>query len=305
MIKGVKYDIVHIQGCGFNEELLIDICKRSNVPYLFTLHGLNSFSESISLEPAGKRYERDFLKRVVDGEFPITVISSGIRKTIINELGKLEHDNVYVACNSFSFTDKKEMVSPINVRKKYGIPDKAYLVLYVGNISRNKNQEQMVRAFELMPNDMCEKTYILFLGRNIEADYSLDKIVQHSSYKEHLLLCGNIDKEYMPAYYKQADGVVLLSIAEGFGLSLIEGMHFGKPCMTFEDLDAYEDIYDECAVVGINQRTDTAVAKGLQQLLSQKWSEEVIKHYSKKFESNAMSDNYLNVYNQIIAKRWI
>lgn len=189
----------------------------------------------------------------------------------------------------------------MNIREKYGIPDAAKIMLYVGNISKNKNQEQMIEAFGLLPESVQQNTYVLFCGRNLTPDYTLDNVVARKPYSQHLVLCGNVDKQYIGEYYRQADGVVLLSHAEGFGLSQIEGMHFGKPCMTFADLDAYEDIYDECAVVGLQERTDEEVASGMSRLLDTVWSAGEIKAYSKKFESKQMADNYIRTFKQIIS----
>lgn len=103
IIKNNNYDIVHIHGCGWSDELYMDVCKRNNQKFIITLHGLNSFSESVNISPAGKKYERDFLKRVVNGEFPITVISSGIKRTVLDEYQRIECNNITVICNSFSF----------------------------------------------------------------------------------------------------------------------------------------------------------------------------------------------------------
>lgn len=105
VIKEGKYDMVHIHGCGLGDEILMDICERLNQKFVITLHGLNSFSDSVNLEPAGKKYERDFLKRVTEGEFPITVISTGIKRTIEQTYNVKNCPNIYVVCNSFSFND--------------------------------------------------------------------------------------------------------------------------------------------------------------------------------------------------------
>lgn len=188
----------------------------------------------------------------------------------------------------------------MDIREKYRIPEISKIVLYAGNISRNKNQEQMIRAFCLLPDALKVSTYVLFCGRNIEEGYQLNDFIEESGYKKNLIICGNINKEIMPCYYQQSDAVILLSKAEGFGLSLVEGMHFGLPCMTFTDLDAFEDIYDEHAVVGITERSDIKVAQGIEILLLKKWEKEVIKQYSKKFESEIMVNNYINKYKEVI-----
>ena len=75
--------------------------------------------------------------------------------------------------------------------------------------------------------------------------------------------------------------MALMSLSEGFGLSLIEGMHYGLPCMSFTDVDAFEVIYDECAMIGVEDHSDEAVAKGSEQLLTASWDNEWIKNYSK------------------------
>lgn len=98
------YDVVHIHGCSFATELWMELCRRCRQGYIVTLHGLNSFSDTVRMEKAGKQYERDFLQRVADGEFPITVISSGMKRIIEQTYGKQECKNISVVCNSFSFT---------------------------------------------------------------------------------------------------------------------------------------------------------------------------------------------------------
>ena len=104
-IKSGYYDIVHIHGCGFSTELWMLVCKQCHQVFVVTLHGLNSFSDTVKLEAAGKQYERDFLKRAVDGEFPITVISTGMKRIIEQTYNREDCNNITVVCNSFSFND--------------------------------------------------------------------------------------------------------------------------------------------------------------------------------------------------------
>ena len=115
-----------------------------------------------------------------------------------------------------------------------------------------------------------------------------------------IVLCGSVEKAEMVNYYREADGVVLLSHSEGFGLSLIEGMHFGLPCVMFKDMDAYEDIYNEKAVVAIDTRDNEAVTEALIRLLVKQWNRDDIKEYSKLFNSQTMGQNYLKTFYQCI-----
>lgn len=187
----------------------------------------------------------------------------------------------------------------MSIREKYNIPQEAKVLLYVGNISKNKNQVQMVRAFGLLPEDLRKRTYVLFCGEDHANDGELENLIASTPESEHLVLCGGVDKFEMPEYYKSADGVVLLSYAEGFGLSLIEGMHFGLPCVMHHDLDAFDDIYDEMSVVEAKGRDDADVAEAIESLLSKEWKKDAIKIYSKRFEPGMLAQKYVDVYHSI------
>ena len=182
------------------------------------------------------------------------------------------------------------------IREKYNIPQDAKVLLYVGNISRNKNQVQMVRAFGLLPNEIRNNTWVLFCGEDHAKDGEMEHLIETTPDHKHLVLCGGIDRIAMPDYYREANGVVLLSFAEGFGLSLIEGMHFGLPCVMPKDLDAYEDIFNKVAVVGVAGRSDDKAAIALTELLTKQWNRDEIIAYSEKFNSQEMAKRYKKVY---------
>ena len=293
IISEGNYDLVHIHGCAYSDDFWMELCKKKEVKFIVTLHGLNSFSDTIRVEEAGKKYERDFLQRVVDGEMPITVISSGIKRTIQTAYHKGDCNNIKVICNSFKI-DSEENIN-ICVREMYGIPKEGNILLYVGNISENKNQRQMVDAYYLLPECLRKNIWILFCG-SPSADGRFEKEIRNSADTSHIILCGCVDRKVIGNYFREADGVVLLSKAEGFGLSLIEGMHFGVPCAMFSDMGAFTDIYNSCAVVSIDERSDYAVASAIEKLLRTSWNKESIIGYSQRFSSEEMAKNYIKAY---------
>ena len=281
VIKKGNYDVVHVHGCSFSGTFWDKISKDCGVKIVYTLHGLNSFSDTVTLEPAGKQYERDFLKDVVADKHLVSVISTGMKKTIMKCYNKTDCPNILVINNSFSFNEFFGGGKIVNIKQLYSIPESAKVLLYVGNVGVRKNQKQLIDSFPLMSKDVCNNTFVLFLGGNQGTDDVLGAI-DSSVYKSHFILCGIVDKELVGQYYQQGDAVALISRSEGFGLSLIEGMHYGLPCMTFTDVDAYEDIYADGAVVGIPEHNNEAVAKGLQALLINDWDRKYIKEHSKK-----------------------
>ncbi len=176
----------------------------------------------------------------------------------------------------------------MSIREIYNIPQSGKVLLYVGNISENKNQRQMVEAYELLPEAVRKTVWVLFCGGGR----------LYVTKNPHIVWCGAVERATMADYYREADGVVLLSKSEGFGLSLIEGMHFGVPCAMFRDMDAFADIFDERAVVGIPDRQNKTVVAAMKELITKEWNRDEIKRYSAKFESAAMARNYIKAYQQ-------
>ena len=299
VLKKGHYDVIHIHGLKFPTFFWRKVCNNSNVPVLFTSHGLNSFSDTVMMEPEEKRYEKDFLKSVIEGENTLTVISSGMKRLIEQFYNSENCENIVVVCNSFSFKNAKNDEKPLNIRKEYHIPNNAKIIVCIGNVCVRKNQGQLIKAFDCMPESVTEQTYILFVGSNPKSDYNIDTLSKDSKWKDHFIACGAVPKERVHYYYEQSDGVALISLSEGFGLSLIEGMHFGKPCMTFTDVDAFVDIYHPVAMVGVKEHSDEAVAKGIEMLLTSDWNSKDIRDYSCKFESQSMAANYIRVYIKI------
>lgn len=297
VLKKGNYDLVHIHGCGLNEEMWVQLCKRIGQKCVVTLHGLNSFNDTVTIENSVKRYERDFLHRVVQGEVHITVIASGIKKRILAVENLNSSKYIDVVCNSFHFIEGES--NGANIRERYQIPFSMKIVLYVGNISCNKNQRQMVESFSYLRADLRENTFILFIG-NPSDEFDLESQIKSSPYSSHMRFIGGVDKAFIPVFYKEAVATALLSYSEGFGLSIAEGMHFGLPGMMFTDMDAYDDLYNPCALVGIEKRSNEDVAKALETLLTNVWDKESIKSFSTKFHPKGMAQGYLRVFRSVI-----
>ena len=298
IIKKNHYDIIHFHGISYTTDLWINLCKSMNQPFLITLHALTSFSDSVKLEPAGKLYERNFFRKVTEEGIPITVVGSGMKRIIEDTCNIEKCNNIKVVLNSFSFPNKSKGAE-FDIRVKYNIPADCQIVLYVGNVCERKNQWQIIRAFDYLPTNIINNTYVLFLGGNKEPSYNINTFIEESNHANHFIYCGVVDKEDVRNYYNQANCVALISISEAFGLSLAEGMSFGLPCLAFSDMDSFTDLYSPDVMIGVDEHTDEGVALGLKNILSNKWNKEVIKEFSKRFESNSMTNNYMNVYKEI------
>lgn len=113
----------------------------------------------------------------------------------------------------------------IAIRKKYQIPQDAFVYIFVGRVKRDKGINEILGAFQkLLPN---HPSYLFILG-GTELDDSVDMDLYQWSEKENrIIYTGNtlVVEQYLAA----SDCYVLPSYREGFGMSVIEAQAMGLP----------------------------------------------------------------------------
>lgn len=290
-----QYDIVHVHGCSELTDAVIKACRRQNVPFLVTLHGLNSFEQTIKQNEELRRYERDFLKDSVKMHYPISFISIGNMKTAENFIG-IKATNFYVINNGCNIHIKP---TTMDIRREYSIHANDFVFAFVGNVSINKNQIQVARAWLLLPEGLRSKCKVLFVGRYREDD-ELVKFIRKNHLENSLILCGIQPKEEVSNYFHACDATILTSMTEGFGLSIIEGFVYGKPNVTFADLPATPDLYDEGVMVVAENRTDQTLAQAMVEVMQKKIDTNYISEYVHNFSFEKMAKCYHDLYKDIV-----
>ena len=324
-IQKEKPDIVHIHVIGTITESYIRICEEMKVRYTVTLHGLIGLNDSVSAPAYEKQIERDFLIKAEKNNIPVSVISSGMKARIEEKyLGK-KANNITVITNGTkksnendtkfireegTLTQEKFQEYYSDCLKQNDLYPKlndtyAYLqyskkngkkiLFFVGNITKNKNQMQ---AVEILKNTKVFKNTLLVLwGREVDNGEVRRKIVEYQLHK-NVILGGFNDQ--MDIFWKFCDINLFLSLNDGFGLPIVEGYMHGVPCVTFEDLDATQDLYYPEAMLKVKDRSIESVANALRTSLDKNWNHEEIAEIGNMFSIDSMSEKYVNWYRTLI-----
>lgn len=294
-ILRIKPDIVHIHGVGLGSKNYVEVCQELDVPFVITAHGLIENDPSAS--QAERKFEMEFFRESERTGIPVTVVSTGIKRRLTQDYYGLNNaDNIHVVTNG---TDTHMMETTDDIRSKHGIPDGCKICLAVGSVCENKNQLQIVRAFSVLPSRLRENTRVLIIGKTSD-NYQIKQEISRLGLDDYVKCCGFVKQEKLRNYYATADLNILASKDEGFGLSIIEGFVYGAPCVTFSDLDAVSDVYDENAMELCDDRADESFSKAIAAALEKQWDKDQIKQHSKKFFLQAMGEKYMNVYTQTI-----
>lgn len=107
--------------------------------------------------------------------------------------------------------------------------DRPFFV-YVGTFSENKNQRRLLEAWEVLQTTIPEPPALVLVGP-CPADFRshIDPVLKRLRFPAQVILTGRISGEEVSWAYTNAYAAVQPSIAEGFGLPIIEAMSFGLP----------------------------------------------------------------------------
>ena len=325
-IQKEKPDIVHIHGIGTITESYIRICEEMKVRYTVTLHGLIGLNDSVSAPVYEKQIERDFLIKAEKNNIPISVISSGMKARIEEKyLGK-KANNITVITNGTKKNDENDTkfireegtltqekfqeyysdclkqndlypkLSDTYAYLQYSKKNGKKILFFVGNITKNKNQMQ---AVEILKNTKVFENILLVLwGREVDNGEVRKKIAEYQLHK-NVILGGFNDR--MDIFWKFCDVNLFLSLNDGFGLPIVEGYMHGVPCVTFEDLDATQDLYYPEAMLKVKDRSNESVTDTLKTALDKNWKYEEIIEIGNMFSIDIMSEKYVNWYKEVMA----
>lgn len=109
-------------------------------------------------------------------------------------------------------------------------------ILFVGRISPNKKQEDIIRAFYYYKRYINRKSRLILVGNSAGMEKYFCKL---KNYVDELgltdvIFTGSIPFDEILAYYHLADLFLCMSEHEGFCVPLVEAMYFDIPILAYE-----------------------------------------------------------------------
>ena len=116
-------------------------------------------------------------------------------------------------------------INPVLISKKNDNAPKENIILNVGRLDNQKNQEMLIKAFANINN---ENWKLVIVGDGVEKDNYLD-LIKTLNLQNKVELTGNVNDVSM--YYNKSKIFAFTSRFEGFPNALTEAMAFGLPCI--------------------------------------------------------------------------
>lgn len=131
---------------------------------------------------------------------------------------------------------------------KYGLNDKYWL--YVSRIEHPaKNHVRLIHAFEAFCDsiDDGDDWQLVFAGADWHGSDEVHERIQDSLRKNQIVTTGFIEADDVAPLYRGAFGLAFVSLSEGFGIPLIEGMACGTPVIA-SGQKAIGEVMGECGI---------------------------------------------------------
>lgn len=112
--------------------------------------------------------------------------------------------------------------------------------LMVGTLEPRKGHAQVLAAFnQLWQSDVdCN---LVIIGRSgWKTEMLQNEIVNHREFNRRLFWLDEASDETLLEFYRACDGVIIASLAEGYGLPMIEAIGHGKPILA-RDLSVFRE----------------------------------------------------------------
>lgn len=180
---------------------------------VLTIHDLNYLYEKTSAYDI-QRYAKKHQK-IMDRADHIVAISNFVKNDIITHLDA-KNKPVTVIHNGYEIEEFPNFDSPAYR------PGKSY-IFAVGTVIPKKN-------FHVLPAILQKNDFELVIAGTI-SDYA-DKIKEYAKklgVENRVKIVGAVSQQEKYWYMKNCYAFAFPSIAEGFGLPVLEAMHFGKP----------------------------------------------------------------------------
>jgi len=173
-------------------------------------HGLLARGVEVLVPLAARRSER------------VLTVSEASKSDLIRFLG-VPPDRVDVSPNGPGIREDVRGPSPDEIRARFELPDQP-LVLSVLAKRPHKNASRLIEALALVP-----QAVLVMPGYSTGYERELEEQIVAAGVADRVRLLDWVDDAMLDGLYRAADCFVFPSLAEGFGLPVLEAMLRGTP----------------------------------------------------------------------------
>lgn len=206
---------------------------RTNVPTYLILHDVGwAHPEARSTLPwLVYQYYQFFAPRFLKKADTIICVSEFVKQDALRYYPFLNPEKI-VVCHNGCRTDFKPIDEPEKTAVKAVYTEGASFFTFVGAVHPRKNVHRLITAFSQMKERTGLPHKLLIVGRFAWQTGDVRTAFDNSAFQKDIIFTGYVADEEVPRIIGAATAVAYVSLAEGFGIPILEGMYCDVPVIT-------------------------------------------------------------------------
>lgn len=202
-----------------------------SMPAVLTVHDLIALTHPQFCTPGSARVQKYTLPRSIKVARRILVPTETVRRDVEMRF-KVPADRIdlvpWGVDASFRVIEDRAKLDA--AREKWRLPER--FVLFVGTLEPKKNIEGLIKGFFAAKVHRKLPHALVLAGRMGWGMERLERLITELNAREYVFFTGYVPEDGLPIVYNLADGLVLPSHVEGFGMPVLEAMACGCPVIT-------------------------------------------------------------------------
>ncbi|ADX69650.1 Glycosyl transferase, group 1 [Lactobacillus helveticus H10] len=186
-----------------------------------------------------------------------------------------------------------------DVRKDLGIDKDAPVILTLSRIAAEKKINHILNVLPAIIDEIPNVKFVIAGdGPDVKV---LQEQVERLTLEDYVIFAGNVDHGDVGNYYRMADIFVSASDTETQGLTYVEALAVGTPCVVY-NTDYTENIFDK-DIFGRRFNTQQEMQEEIISLLKQKRSkipQELLQNKLQSISSDQFATNVHDFYQYVI-----
>lgn len=258
------------------------------IKIVLTIHDINFMHDDSKVQFKRERELKKLQKKINRADH-IVAISQFTLNDVRQHL-KLDDKAVSVIYNGCNIEEISCITPPRHQ------PDKKFLYT-IGTITDKKN-------FHVLPALLVNNDYQLIISGITQSDEYKERIVQEArvhGVADRLIFTGSVSENDKQWYLKNCEAFLFPSLAEGFGLPVIEAMYFGKPVI-LSTLTALPEVGGDAAYYFMNfeqVHMQQVLKDSLAHYNANAYMKEKVKERATMFDWDKTAAHYLEIYRNL------
>jgi glycosyltransferase involved in cell wall biosynthesis len=235
----------------------------SLVPDVVTIHDILFETHPELFEGAFSERSVGLIRRTARRAAVVLTVSEFSRRALVDRY-HLPPEKVLVTPNGVDREAFRPLqTEPAGIRERYRLDGP--FVLFVGRIEPRKNLPRLIRAFSRIRGKVGDGIRLVIAGQE---DFRSREVFEEAKRQgeRSVVFLGAVPDADLPALYNLAEALVYPSLAEGFGIPVLEAMACGTPVLA-SPRGALPEVGGD-AVLWVEPEDEEALAGGIERILT-------------------------------------